>query len=297
MDKWVTPELDENGNPILIDQDAALHLANAKYNKTRSSVAGTTRQTSSGNPWFDPGSGRFANGPAGVKVAGGGELLKLLLNSSKAYISVVAKRLGATSIVAVPASNGRVKVRLYRGGEELLVITANTTHANPADVVKQKEPDNSTPSKDKTRDNVPVNVDPVEWERRMDQVRNAAREFDPQDKEDLREWLQGKTNRDLTEEEIQDFLADVKRQRLSDLVDVLDHSIRRRVALRTRGRRTLRVVPPRGWVRRTLAHLEDSDIVELHRRLRSRGFSAEELETHLINRYPEDRRDKLKARL
>jgi hypothetical protein len=43
--------------------------------------------------------------------------------------------------------------------------------------------------------------------------------------------------------------------------------------------------------------LEDNDIVELHRRLRSRGFSDEELEAHLINRYPDDRKEKLKARI
>jgi hypothetical protein len=297
MDRWHTVELDENGNPVLIDVDAKINLANAKFNKSRSAVAGTTRQTTAGNPWYDPGTGRFANGPAGVKVAGGGELLKLLLNSAKAHISVLAQRLGATSLVAVPASNGKVKVTLYKGGQVLAEVKAPTIHVDPKNVAKENSPATDKKAKPTDNPNKPANVDPAEWERRMDQVRNAAREFDPQDLEDIKEWLQGKTNKDLTDEEFQAFLADVKRQRLSDLVDVLDHSIRRSVALRARGRRMLRVVPPRGWVRRTMAHLEDNDVVELHRRLRSRGFNDQELEAHLINRFPEDRREKIKARI
>lgn len=297
MDKWTTVDLDENGYPVLIDVDATINFANAKFNKTRSAVAGSTRQTTAGNPWFDPSSGRFANGPAGVKVAGGGELLKLLLNSAKAHISVLAQRLGATSLVAVPSSNGKVKVTLYKGSQILVEIKAPTINVDPKDIAKEKLTTQDKKAKPSTDPNKPDNVDPAEWERRLDQVRNASREFDPQELEDIKEWLQGKTNRDLTEEEFQSFLADVKRQRLSDLVDVLDHSIRRRVALRARGRRMLRVVPPRGWVRRTMAHLDDNDVVELHRRLRSRGFSDEELEAHLINRYPDDRRAKIKARI
>jgi predicted house-cleaning noncanonical NTP pyrophosphatase (MazG superfamily) len=190
-------------------------------------------------------------------------------------------------------------VSLFKGGQEVLVFNVATQNADPASVANTEGriTDKQSPAEQRKRLGIPENVDPAEWERRMDQVRNAAREFDPQELEDIKEWLQGKTNRDLSEEEIQDFLNDVKRHRLSDLVDVLDQSIRRRVALRARGRRTVRVVPPRGWVRRTMQNLEDSDIVELHRRLRSRGFSDEELEAHLIKRYPDDRQAKLKARI
>jgi hypothetical protein len=298
MDKWTRVDLDKNGMPILVDVDHEIHFANAKFNKSRSSASGTTRASESGNPWYDPSTGRFANGPAGVKVLGGGELLKKLLNSSKAYISVQAKRLGADSMTAAPGSNGRIKITIYKGGKELLVFNVTTTDADPASVQKtEAAPRETSPAQERKRRGIPENVDPDEWSRRMDQVRNAAREFDPQELEDIKEWLTGKTNRDLSEEEIQDFLHDVKRQRLSDLVDVLDNSIRRRVAIRARGRRTVRVVPPKGWVRRTMQGLEDNDVVELHRRLRSRGFSEEELEAHLINRYPDDRKEKIKARI
>lgn len=275
-----------------------LHLASARFNKTQSAVAGTTRNTESGNPWYDPTTGRFANGPAGVSVRAGGALMRNLLNSSKRYISNVAARTKADAIAAAPGKNGMVIISLYLQGTLITQFSVPSSATNPSD----DEARNPGPIGKETDTigavgGVPQNVNKAEWRRRMDAVRAAAREFEPQEMEDIREWLQGKTNKDLTEDEIKNFLADVRAARVDDLVDILDTSIRRRVAIRKRGRRTVRVIPPRGWVRRTLANLMDDEIVELHRRLKSRGFSDDELEQHLINRYGEDRRAKLQARV
>jgi hypothetical protein len=292
MNKWVGLELDERGFPFLRDVEATLELASARLNKSRSAVAGTTRQTESGNPWFDPTTGRFANGPAGVTVKLGGALLRNLLNASKRAIDARVLASGANGISAIPGDNGMVSITLYIDNTAIATFDVPSKEAEPATTELPQEPD---PSEPEPPSSVPPGVDPEEWGRRLDAVREAAREFDPQAEEDLREFLKGRTRRELSEKEIEKFMEDVKRARLSDLVDVLDTSIRRRIAKRARGRRMVRVVPPRGYLRRTLAHLEDQDVAELHRRLEARGFSPEELESHLINRYPDPRREQIKS--
>lgn len=277
--------------PVLVDSEPRfLSLANARFNKTKSSVTGTTRQTNAGNPWFDPTSGRFANGPAGITIKGGGGLLRNLLNSSRALISQRISIIGADGMAATPGADGKITILLYKG--DLVVARFEVpTKEVPISSIKDPEAENEPllPS------SLPEGVNPAEWARRMDAVRDAAREFDDQGLEDLREWLQGRTTRDLEEDELEELLTDIRRQRLSDLLDVLEHSIRRTLPLRTRSRRTVRVAAPRGWVRRTLTGLDNSEIAELFRRLEARGFTSDELDGHLLKRFPEIRRNKLRA--
>lgn len=293
MSDYESVDLDANGYPVLVDLEE-IQLANAKLNNSVSSVVGVSRPALSGNPWFDPTSGRFANGPQGVAIKGGAALLARLLNSSKAYISTQAARIGADAMSAAPGTGGQVKITLYKLGAPVVsfMVPSKDTPANQAQVGSELT-QHGAPGDGPNVNSVPAGVDPAEWHRRMDAVREAAREFDHQSLQDIREFLLGKTKRPLSDTELRSFEEDVRRQRLSDLVDVLDNSIRRRVADRLRFRRTVKVVPPRGWLRRSLAHLEDSEIADLHRRLLARGFSAEELQSHLINRYPEDRRSRL----
>lgn len=277
--------------PVLIDMESHfLNLANARFNKTTSNVQGTTRQTTNGNPWFDPSTGRFANGPAGINIKGGGALLQQLLNSAKQLITERIATIGADGLAATAGGNGRIVILLYKGDVVLSrfeVPSKETPISNINDQEQENEP--LLPS------SLPEGVDPKEWARRMDAVRSAAREFDEHSLEDLREWLQGRTTRDLEENELEEFLADLRRQRLSDLLDVLENSIRRSLPLRGRSRRTVRMAAPRGWVRKTLTGLKDAEIADLHRRLQARGFSSEELDQHLLKRYPEVRRSKLRA--
>ncbi len=291
MSNYEQVELDEKGFPVLRDkEDHFLSLANARFNKSQSSVAGTTRQTSSGNPWFDPSSGRFANGPAGVTIKGGGALLRNLLNSSRALISQRISIIGADGMAATPGEDGRITILLYKG--DLVVARfAVPTKSVAVDKINDPEAENEPllPS------SMPEGVNPEEWARRMDAIRDAAREFDDVGLEDLREWLKGRTTRDLEENELEEFLKDIRRQRLSDLLDVLENSIRRAMPLRGRNRRTVRVAAPRGWSRRTLTGLNDDEVAELFRRLESRGFTSDELDSHLLKRFPDIRRDKLRA--
>lgn len=285
MDYYTSVELDENGYPVLRDREPELiALANAKLNKTVSHVSGAKRTSDSGNPWFDPRTGRFANGPPGVTVKEGGALMRNLLNDAKRYISEQTANLQADAISAVPGQNGQVQITVWKDGEALIQFNAATRETAPEQAAKEEAPATNT---------IPEGIETDEWHRRMDAVRDAAREFDSMSLQDAKEFLQGKTARELTQSELEAFLHDVHMHKLSDLVDVLDNTIRKSVADKFRARRTVRVVPPRGWVKRTLAALEDEDIAILHSRLTTRGFSEEELDKYLIGRYPEERRAKL----
>ena len=218
--------------------------------------------------------------------------MKGLLNASKQFLNNVASQIGADAIQAAPGEDGHIQVTLYKGDAAVVTYTLPTedTAADKANITSEQH--DQPEAREEALSSVPPGVDSEEWARRLDAVRAAARTFDPMELDEIKEWLQGRTNRDLSPNELNEFLKDVRRHRLADLVDVLDQSIKRRKIL---GQRTVKVVPPRGWLRRSLAYLEDPEIAELHRRLRARGFSQEDLESHLINRYPDERREILKG--
>lgn len=112
-----------------------------------------------------------------------------------------------------------------------------------------------------------------ELSRRRDAVREAAREFETLDDQDIRERLRGVTNRALSEDEVSQFTADVRQHQLDDLVDVLDQRTRGK----RRGRRTVRLQAPRGYVRKTLNALTDDERAGMTARLRARGWSQAEV--------------------
>src|SRR4051794_11405168 len=65
----------------------------------------------------------------------------------------------------------------------------------PSEVDQPPTPPRETSTK-------PQEVAWEEWHRRQENVRTAAREFEPLGNGDLREFLQGKTTRDLSDEEV-----------------------------------------------------------------------------------------------
>lgn len=131
----------------------------------------------------------------------------------------------------------------------------------------------------------PTGIPEDEWARRLDAVREAAREFESFNEQDITEWLKGKTNKELTAAEIKAFLSDVRSQQLADLVDILDQAERGK----KRGRRFVRVSAPRGYTRKTLNALDDVELQDLARRLRARGWADSEMKS-LVSRLPHQRR-------
>lgn len=124
-----------------------------------------------------------------------------------------------------------------------------------------------------------------EQSRRHDAVREAAREFESYSAQDLTEWLKGKTKRDLSQAEIDSFLNDVREQQLSDLVDIVDHGSRGVL----RGRRTVRIQAPKGYVKKTLKSLNDDELSALIDRLQSRGWDQQMIWSQLSKHLPESK--------
>lgn len=116
--------------------------------------------------------------------------------------------------------------------------------------------------------------DDLELARRRDAVREAAREFEPLSGQDLLERLKGTTTRDLTPAEISSFGADVHRQVLDDLVDVVDQGTRGV----KRERRTVRVKAPRGYRVTTIKRLSVDELQDVRSRLSARGWSQGDLD-------------------
>lgn len=140
------------------------------------------------------------------------------------------------------------------------------------------EPDPPAPS------SRPDGVGHGEWSRRADVVRDAAREFESFTPEDVRDWVKGKTNRVFSETELKAFAVDVRAQQVDDLVDILDHSERGKL----RSRRFVRISAPRGYVRKTLNSLSDSELKIVGSRLKSRGWTEKQM-AGLKSRLPEKR--------
>lgn len=136
------------------------------------------------------------------------------------------------------------------------------------------------------------NADPIELKRMLDAVRDAAREFDTPDEGDIREFLQGRA-KNPAQVDIQSFLRAVQEQKKTDLVDMLDQQLRSGGALK-RGRRTVKVAAPRGYVKRTLGSLDDAGIAEVMHRLEARGHSEEDLEQFFAKRVGDERKERAK---
>lgn len=128
----------------------------------------------------------------------------------------------------------------------------------------------------------PADINHVEWARRLDAVREAAREFEDLSDQDLRERLRGVTTKPLADTDVTAFRADVRAQQLDDLLDILDLGERGRL----RRRRTVRIVAPNGYVRKTMNALTEEELRQLAGRLRARGWTDKQIKASLESKLP-----------
>lgn len=123
-----------------------------------------------------------------------------------------------------------------------------------------------------------------EWHRRQDAVRTIAREFDAVDHGDIREFLAGKTTRDLSDDEVGQILHDIQAQRVFDLTEIFDEQLRSGSERLKRARRTVRVQAPRGWVKRAFSTLDERAVGQVAARLIQRGHDPETIKEKVVNR-------------
>lgn len=131
---------------------------------------------------------------------------------------------------------------------------------------------------------LPANVDPQIYMRHLDAVRDLAREYDQLEAGDIQDFLKGRVQRPLEEAELQQFLQEVRFQRITDLVDVLDNQFRNLIESIKRGRKLVKITAPRGWIRKTFGSLTDDEVISVINRLEARGHKREDLSRSILGR-------------
>lgn len=130
----------------------------------------------------------------------------------------------------------------------------------------------------------PPNVDPVEWKRFTDAVRTAAREFDNPKINDIQDFINAHAKNPQAVDPAE-FLAAVQEQRVSDIVDALDHQLRQGGSIQT-GRRRVRIVTPRGYLKKMIGSTTPQQLAEVAHRLESLGHDPQQVDTFLKARIP-----------
>lgn len=127
---------------------------------------------------------------------------------------------------------------------------------------------------------------PAEWGRYHDAVREASRSFDNPSAGDVKHFLKARA-RHPEKVDAEKFHEAVRRQRTADLVDIVDHHMRREGSL-PRGARMVRVQAPKGYLRRALRQSSPEDLAHLHHRLTSIGHDPEGVSKFLSGRVSPD---------
>jgi hypothetical protein len=172
---------------------------------------------------------------------------------------------------------------LYDKGGYPILVKSDIILADA--VVVEPEVDDTPPLERSVK---PDDVSWEEWSRRQDAVRTIAREFDEVDQGDVREFLQGRTSRDLSDEEVAQIQHDIRAHRVGDITDVLDNQLRNTVDQMKRARRTVRVSAPKGWMNRAFKNLDQKGVEQVAARLVSRGHDTETITKRVLSRVSDE---------
>lgn len=227
--------------------------------------------TQSGNKFHSQATGKFGFKPGNSTIRSGGYLLRQLPIATRDLINKRAASLKADSVAAY-VIGGKLKVAFLKGGKQIDVLELE-------DSVNPRKPINSGP--------------PEEVAKRSDTAREMAREFEDFDEGDVREFLKGRTLRDLTDDEIEQFHDLVRDHRINDMVDILDQRMIRAKASRSRNRRFVSVNAPKGFMRKSLNGLTDEEVRLIAIRLSSKGWTENDLNQFLIKRFTDKRQPRL----
>jgi hypothetical protein len=108
----------------------------------------------------------------------------------------------------------------------------------------------------------PAQTDPIQYAKMLDAVKDAARQFDIQSSEDIKEFLAGRAA-DPESVDLENFMAQVTEQRINDVVDLL-HS-------KLGGKGDIVVKAGRRITNRILANMTPEQRATIEQRLLARG--------------------------
>jgi hypothetical protein len=169
-------------------------------------------------------------------------------------------------------------------------IVVPTKSGNPAhDTTSGRFGSATRKSKDKPEPQAPPDPSEGSEQRRRDAVVDAARELEDLSAAGVEQFVRRRWrgDRPITQEDIEAFAADARRQRVNDITDALDFRIRKAVSGRA-GSRLPHVVIPRGLQRKSLAGLERDELLKIFTRLRERGWNNQQIKRHGVRRLDPD---------
>jgi hypothetical protein len=136
--------------------------------------------------------------------------------------------------------------------------------------------------KPKQQVKTPANVDPLEYARMIDAIRDAARQLPAiPEVANVEEFLKGRAKSPETVD-IRGFIQSVMAQKKADLVDLLDQQLSGK-------KNPVKVTASAGYLRGLMKELSDADIAELMHRLESRGHKQAAVDKFIKNRIGKER--------
>lgn len=122
----------------------------------------------------------------------------------------------------------------------------------------------------------PANVDPAEYKRMLDAVRDAARQLSSIDESTITEFISGRANHP-EQVDIDNFMAMVTEQRKADLLDIVDDNLREQSNI-------IRITASGDTVRELMRQLGSDEVADIMTRLEGMGHKPEEVDAYFDGR-------------
>lgn len=127
-----------------------------------------------------------------------------------------------------------------------------------------------------------ANMDPVAFQRRKDLVRRAAAAMEEFTMTTAGQWLEA-FGVDVASANVEQFLGDVRNQRIDYLVDAMRPNLRATVDAQHQNQ-VVTLKAPAAWTSATLNSLTDGEALQLYQRLAGQGFDPDDVSKNLIKR-------------
>jgi len=228
--------------------------------------------TESGNPFHNPFTGEFTFAPPGVKIFEGEDLFRDLSTSSR---KVVFDRVALTQANQASARiiNGNLHIVLLRDGRRL-----DSFGFPPKEIQKEDA---------EARENnvqFPDSKLQITGEIR-DAIMAAARDLDLVGGA-LIAFIEEQVGTKFSREQKKELLRLINEQRINDLIDYLHQNLRKQ-ELNEKDQGKIRILTPRGYIRRTFARLDEIQVQEVLTRLQARGWLESVIQERVVAGLPQ----------
>ena len=182
-------------------------------------------------------------------------------------------------VAAQPDDSGAVVTRgAASGNPKFDPVTGKFAGGKSKDLGDKPGTGNATgPARDPSKGN----IDPTAAQRRRDLTRRAASVMGEMNMTEASKWLET-FGVDTSIARVDQFLADVRDQRIDFLVDTMVPNLESTVAAQHEGQ-VVSLKSPKSWNSSVLNSLTDAEMLQLHQRLVGQGFDPEDVSKNLID--------------